>query len=441
MRRAVVWMLLLSLLCLTACSQPVEEVQWEYPCYYLQSARSFGQEEGVLTAETRLASLPLPSHEELLNDYLAGPQNDKLTTPFPEKLQCVDTSLDDGVLTVVLNQDWWQGSDISRTLATACITRTVLSLPEIKGVCLETAESGAAGDSTVVMTGQEFLYLDNSTRNTATTVRLYFADPNGRYLVGTEREENFATAEEIPTYVVQQLLAGPTESGQVATMPEGTTLRALTVEEGCCTVDLSIEFLYNKPTTGLMERMTVLSLVNSLTELDTIRSVRILVEGEPVGLYYAMDLNRELTRDETAMDVVREGLNETDATIYVRGGSEILLTPVPVSVRQLAQIPIEQTLLEKLTAFSDHNGLQNPLPDGTALQWVDIQGDLCHADFSSAMLQCAGDAAAERLVIRAVVGSLLSLDTVRQVQITVNGESDGFSVYPLDRLYTVNNLP
>lgn len=442
MKRVFLWLMLLAmcLSVLAGCSGADPQGQ-TISCYYLQSDRSFGQEEGVLGSETR--KLPTSSVEpgELLNEYFAGPQHGNLSTPFPQGLQCVDTSLDDGVLTVVLNEQWEELRGISETLASACLTRTALQLPDIKGVCLETEADAAGGESAVVLTGQEFLYLDRSTVNTSTTVRLYFADANGRYLVASEREENFVTAEEIPAYVVQQLLAGPTEPGQVATMPEGTTLLGLSVENGCCTVDLSGEFLYNKPTAGFMERMTVLSLVNSLTELDTIRSVRILVEGERVGLYYTMDLDRELVRDETAMDVVRQGLNETDATLYVRGGSDILLSPVPVSVRQVAQIPIEQTLLEKLTAFSARNGLKNPLPAGTVLQWVDVRENFCHADFSSTLLQYAGDAASERLAIRAIVKTLLSLDPVQRVQITVNGASDGFSFYSMDCIYTADNLP
>lgn len=443
MRRAILWILLVcSALLLSACSsEPVDPETWDLSCYYLQSERSFGRNEGVLGSEVQSLSQPLEEWKQILNGYLAGPSRADLASPFPEGLQCVETSLDDGVLTMVLNEPWEQLGGMSETLATACLTRTAMQLPGVKGICLETETNAAAGESAAVLTGQEFLYLDGSTANTATTVRLYFSDANGRYLVSSEREETFASAEEIPTYVVQQLLAGPTEAGQVATMPEGTVLRNLSVEDGCCTVDLSAEFLYNKPTAGLMERMTVLSLVNSLTELDTIRTVRILVEGAPVGLYYTMDLDRELVRDETAMDVVRQGLNETDATLYVWGGSDILLSPVPVSVRQLAQIPIEQTLLEKLTAFSDRNGLKNPLPPGTTLQWVDVHDGYCQADFSSALLHCAGDGTAERMAIRSIVETLLSLDPVRRVKITVNGESDGFSVYTLDRFYTADNLP
>lgn len=443
MRRVFLWILMAAcLLTWSGCGGSASDQQEQsLSYYYLYAERSFGPAEGVLGSETRQIPQPMGAWSELLNAYFAGPQRGDLSSPFPQELRCVDTSLDDGVLTVVLNDAWEELRGISETLATACLTRTVLQLPDIKGVCLETESDAAEGESATVLTGQEFLYLDSSTANAATTVRLYFADANGRYLVASEREENFVTAEEIPTYIVQQLLAGPTETGQVATMPEGTTLLGLSVEDGCCTVNFSGEFLYNKPTSGLMERMTILSLVNSLTELDTIRSVRILVEGESVGLYYTMDLSQELVRDETAMDVVRQGLNETDATLYVRGGSDIVLSPVPVSVRQLAQIPIEQTLLEKLTAFSARNGLKNPLPAGTALQWVDVRGDLCHADFSSALLQYAGDAASERLAIRAIVQTLLSLDPVHRVQITVNGESDGFTVYTLDRIYTADNLP
>ena len=124
MRRAILRILLVcSFLLLAACSNdPIDPETWNLSCYYLQSDRSFGRNEGVLGSEVRSLSQPLEDWEELLNGYLAGPSQGDLVSPFPDGLQCVETSLDDGVLTMVLSEPWEQLGGMSETLATACLT-------------------------------------------------------------------------------------------------------------------------------------------------------------------------------------------------------------------------------------------------------------------------------------------------------------------------------
>ena len=431
------------LICFSCCSAGSSDDSGLPLLYYRDAGNEqeegigiLASENGILGTERWSYSEELPSFDAFLNQYFSGPVSDSLVSPFPSGLQCIGTSLDDGVLTVILSEAFNELAGIDRSVAISCITTTLTQFSNVSGVCLEVENSASNGEDTAVLTAKDFVLEDLGAVNTETAVRLYFSDANGRYLVSTERSSYFSDASQIPGYVVQQLLEGPTEQGQLAVMPEGTTLLGISVnEDGCCTVNLSSGFLYNKPTTGFMERMTILSLVNSLTELKPVKSVRILVDGNAVGQYLNLDLDRDFVRDESAIDVVRTGLRETDATFYVCG-SNMQLAPVPVCIRATNQMSLQEALLNELLSFEPINGMESPIPEGTQLLNVQMQNNICHVDLSEQLLECAGDADREQLALRAITMTLTSLDNVAYVKLSVNGSSSGFTHFPLDRIYT-----
>ena len=406
--------------------------------YYQTSEAEFGSETGALGYETRaLPWTQWPTFDELLNLYFEGPQDEQLISPFPDGLTCLSSSLDDGVLTVILSDEFDALTGIHKSVACACITSTLMQFSNVTGVCVETEKSADSNVETAVLTESDFVLRDIGAINTDTVVRIYFADANGRYLVTADRSGYFTSANEIPAFIIQQLIAGPTDAGQLAVMPEGTTLRDISVDDsGNCTVNFSSEFLLNRPATDLMERMTVLSIVNSLTELESVKTVQFLVEGDIISQYYHMDLSQPFSRDESAIDVVRTGMNETDATLYVSSMNGTYLTAVPVSVRRTAQITLEQVLLQRLIGFEAINGLEPPLPDGTQAQMLELRDGICYVDFSSQFLDCAGSMASEALAVRAVAATLCSLDDVEGVKLSVNGKSDGFRYHSLEKVYT-----
>ena len=427
--------------CAAATDEPGEN---ELLFYYLddfQGTDTYGSTDGALGTERRAFPEGIPDYIDLLNLYFRGPESPNLSSPFPAELQCLETSLDESVLTVILSDAYDDLKGIDRTIAAGCLVKTLCQMEGITGICLETERNISLTGEPKVLTAANFLLEDRSAVNDETTVRLYFSDLNGRYLVTAERTSSFSSAEEIPTYVMEQLIAGPTDSDQLPTIPEGTELLGLTVEnDGTCVVDLSSEFLYNRPDTGFLERMTVYSIVNSLTELEPIKSVQILVEGETVGQYLNMDLDQELVRDESALDMVREGLNEIDATLYVHGCGDTRLAPIPISLRETMESSLEETLIWELIGFQEINGLTNPLPVGTTLRWADLRGSTCFIDFTSGFLSAAGTYQQEQLAVQSVAATLLSLDHVESVRISVEGRTDGFQFFSLNRTYTAGDL-
>lgn len=408
-------------------------------CFYYRDAPGkdghipFGTENGAIGFEYR--DINPETYSKLFEYYFAAPLDPDLESPFPKGLSCLSTSMHERILTVCLSREFNSLKGIDRSAAEACLVYTLTQFEGVDGVCLQ-IEGGDASD---VLYARDFVLKDLGAVNTETAVRIYFSDSNGRYLAAAERRQYFSDGDQIPAYIVSQLIDGPaeTEQGQLAVLPEGTALRGVNVDDnGLCTVNFSSEFLLNKPDTDLSERMTVLAVVNSLTELPQVSRVRFLVEGEPVGVYYHMDLDRSYERDESAVGKVRTDLNETDATLYVRCWDEDRLAPVPVNVRENLQSPLPERLLQCLIDFKPVNDLSPPLPEKVTVRSVVLSEGVCRVDFSAELLSVAGDAAAEQRVIRSVVWTLTSLDEVETVFITINGSSNGFSYCPLDHGFT-----
>ncbi len=81
--------------------------------------------------------------------------------------------------------------------------------------------------------------------------------------------------------VMSELLKGPETDDLSRVIPEGTVLRGITLEYGVAYVDFSEELLQAE-VGGEAEAVLVDSIVKTLTQLEEVDSVQILVEGEIV---------------------------------------------------------------------------------------------------------------------------------------------------------------
>lgn len=130
-------------------------------------------------------------------------------------------------------------------------------------------------------------------------VTLYFSDAQAEKLVKEIRSVPRTTA--VAKTAVEELIKGPNEGG-VATIPNGTRLIGLTVSEGLAEVNLSKEIVDNHTGGSAGERLTVYSIVDTLTEFSSISEVRLLVEGVNVDTIAGhMDLSEPLKRDDSLL--------------------------------------------------------------------------------------------------------------------------------------------
>ena len=117
--------------------------------------------------------------------------------------------------------------------------------------------------------------------NDTREVVLYFASADGLALEGEiraiPRQEGMARA------TLNQLIAGPQVAGLLPTIPNGTILRDINIRDGVCIVDFSWDIVAHHPGGLQNEQLTIYSIINTLSQFESIEQVRILIEGQEVN--------------------------------------------------------------------------------------------------------------------------------------------------------------
>ena len=112
-----------------------------------------------------------------------------------------------------------------------------------------------------------------------TKVILYFANAeSGELEAETKIVEANTLINDPYKEIMQWLIKGPQSSNLIKLIPEGTALHDIKLEKSCAIINVSNEFL-NYETEGNKLKI-INSIVNTLTNLKEIDSVRFLINGE-----------------------------------------------------------------------------------------------------------------------------------------------------------------
>ena len=130
-------------------------------------------------------------------------------------------------------------------------------------------------------------------------VKVYFATKDALYLVPETHTvvgtESVNRAKEALAF----LISGPKTADLTAVIPPGSTVRDLKIRDGIAYADFSDALVKKHIGGSTSERLTVVAIVNTLTEFPDIQKVQILVEGKKVGtLAGHLDISQPLSRSE-----------------------------------------------------------------------------------------------------------------------------------------------
>jgi spore germination protein GerM len=136
--------------------------------------------------------------------------------------------------------------------------------------------------------------------NTSTiSLTIYFSNEQADKLIPEVHKINKTVA--LAKAALKELLKGPQSANHYPTMPTNTKLLSVSIDKaGLAKVNFSQEFVKNHPGGSASERMTVYSVVNTLTEFSTVKAVKFFVEGQPiVSIAGHMDLAQPIKRDQS----------------------------------------------------------------------------------------------------------------------------------------------
>lgn len=413
-------MLLLAAMCALLCAclaqEPAPAAENMISFYYRLTDLQYETYSGVLSSELRTVP-DRANYAAWLNVYLRGPLSGELASPFPRSVTVERVSQIGACVSVVLSEQYSALLGIDRTLANACLTLTLTQFEGVESVRIEVEDDAAAAPDAMAYSASDFAAFDYASSAVEVDLRVYYSDRDHRYLLTSSMQVESGFGEQLSEYVVGCLIDGPPDEAMVSVMPEGTVLLGSSVVDGVCTLNFNRAFYENRPTSEAAERVLIYSIVNSVTGLSGIHSVRFEFEGEPAGLYRFLDLSQTYTFNEDAVGPVREAVNELDCTIYLCGADATRLNAVPLRVMQREGESAEAALMQALLDYDPQDGLSNPIPEGVRLLSVETLGGVCRVNLSEEYGRMHSAAATH-----AIVMTLASKPNVARVQIQVEGE-------------------
>ena len=149
---------------------------------------------------------------------------------------------------------------------------------------------------------------DNELRKTLVT--LYFVDADGKMKSEAKLVDSKELLRNPYIALIGMLLEGPKDSSLKPIIPEGTKIIDAKLNRKCVTVNLSKEFLSNETDDIMQKCNRIYTIVNTLTELNEVQSVKFLMDGAEVEGFEeeAIKLTNEFARTE----VEKEEKNNTN---------------------------------------------------------------------------------------------------------------------------------
>ncbi len=293
-------LVLFLIFCVTlscACCGKKDDV-YNASLYFLNSAGTkIEVEEREIPKQSSEASIA----NELLQELVIGPTRSDLKRSLPEGAAVKKIDVIDRTAIIDFNDKFAFQNEVERVLACASVVSTITDVAGIDAVkFLVDGKELTSSDGIAVsaMTKEDIVYDSQLIVSNYRFTKLYFSDENAEELVAETRSVTINSKESLEHAIVNELIKGPEKDGLYPTIPEGTKILSVETKEGTCFVNLSQEFKTKHPGGSAGETMTIYSIVNTLTELDTIDKVQFLIEGQKQEVFIHYIFNEPFERDE-----------------------------------------------------------------------------------------------------------------------------------------------
>jgi len=207
--------------------------------------------------------------------------------------------------------------------------------------------------------------------------------------------------------------------GLKTVLPENTQME-LDISGGVARIDLSGEV--TQMPDALSESVMVSAIVQTLTEFESVDSVRITVDGQelsklPNGTQIGGELKRkQINPESTALD----GEGTSAVTLYFPAEEGSLLVPVTRMV--YGEGDIDTAVLELAKGPRASGQLENALPGDVGLIGVKVVDGVAIINFTGEFMDIVEQTDGGRMALRALMLTCSRFEGVQGVKVLVDGE-------------------
>lgn len=257
-------------------------------------------------------------------------------------------------------------------------------------------------------------------------VNIYFLNPLTNEIYPENRIVQSFSDVGMVEKVLNEMLGGPKNTSLINAIPNDVGIIKCTLITGgengnVAEVNFSSEYGDMKESQELLCRAAI---VWTLTDLEFIDAVSILVDGKPL-----MRTNNEevgvLDRENVVVNpVISPEKTETrTVTLYFSNEQATSLCAETRNIEVKQSLSLETQIVEQLIAGPSNANMYPTVPTETKIRNIKTEENICYVDLSSEFVsKHSGGSSAETLTIYSIVNSLTELSVVKKVQFLIEGE-------------------
>lgn len=221
----------------------------------------------------------------LMGCLASPPKTDGSVRVLPEGTELLGLSISGKTAVLDLSSEYYDNSGVDELLSRMAIVNTICGIDGVNSVRIRVGGSPLVS----TITGEEIGIISgrnvaNGPQDTAVaakeTVTIYFPNKEGTYLVPERREIELQASISVERLIIAELAKGPANEELIQIIPSDINLISVETNDGVCFVNISGDFVDKIQSGSTSTTMALYSVVNSLTELDGINSVQILIDGK-----------------------------------------------------------------------------------------------------------------------------------------------------------------
>ena len=252
------------------------------------------------------------NENELISNTLEalrrGPASANLGRVMPKDTHITGLELlDNGYLTVNFSQNFLSDDPSRNVLSTYAVVKTLCSTG-----CVSSVKVLAGGNQIQDRDKNPLGHISASDINLETEeyqsemreVALYFADSTKEKLVREMRTIKITDQQPIEQYIINELIKGTKEKSMHTILSQDTVLASVNVEDNICYLNFKSNFIAQNTGGDAHERLVIYSIVNSLTELQTIGRVQFYIDGKRVENFGSVHIKNYISRD---ISIIEQG--------------------------------------------------------------------------------------------------------------------------------------
>ncbi len=238
---------------------------------------------------------------KVIDNLIKGPKTVGIKPILSNDVKFLTIDMNDNANIITnFSKEFLTGDSTKDILRVYAVVKTLCSISGIESVKVnvEGADIIAPGGEVIgALKATDIKLVSDVNEGELHEVTLYFTKQDTNMLYPEKRSIKITDQRPLAQHVVQELINGPKSKDLIPCLSNSSVLIGVTISDNKCYVDFKNGFTSKNSGSDQHKLLAVYSIVNSLTELDSVGRVQFLIDGKRIEKFGKIEMNNLFERN------------------------------------------------------------------------------------------------------------------------------------------------